>query len=243
MLTHGTAWNSVAGAVTIALEPQSKEPIPAMSNFRCHRDRLDLEGRTFHGSPFTASPSLWITCSDSTMNQALARALRGQPATILRHLVDMSSHHSMNTWEQGLPTIEFVKHKSVRDVVICSHSMCSCFDQHQDKPITDSFQRDECSLLARVRRRELMNDHARRQVVQQVQLWTNRPALSRQIAQGELCIHGLFYLAESGIFTRYDKSHGAFIPIMDCGETPDLTVTFPEPHGASDLANYRAHEL
>jgi carbonic anhydrase len=190
-------------------------------------NRFYGEGRGSLHARVDGPASLWITCSDSIMNQALARALRHQPAMILRHSTDISRRHCVDVPKYSHLTIEFVKHQRVRHLVLCAHSSCPCFWQDLDDPSNTSSYAGGSDLLERVRRRELMNDHIRRQVIQQVQAWTDVPALRQQIGQRDVLVHGLFYLAESGIFTRYDDSHGTFVPIFDFTKLPDL-LTSPE---------------
>ena len=68
-------------------------------------------------------------------------------------------------------------------------------------------------LLRRVRLREALNQVARERLVRDLSNLERNPVVGDAMARRNLHVYGLFYLAESGTFTLYDKASRHFLPV------------------------------
>ena len=149
------------------------------------------------------------------MNQALPQIRQVESAIILRRFSQGLSERVSDSLELVAAVIDTVENRGVRDIVFCGHSMCSGLPAGEHElPRRSGWHGLEC-LLQGIRHREAMNELGKERVLQQVTLWENIPSMARAIAFGELQIHGLFYLAESGLFTRYEEVTRQFVAILD----------------------------
>lgn len=158
-------------------------------------------------------PSLWIACTDLVMNQTLGQIQQMQSVIILRRFGHGFSQRISDSFELVCDVASTVKSQGIRDIVICGHSMCSSMPASEGQSLPCSGFDD---LLQRIRHREATNRRGRDKVRRQVKLWKSIPSMKRDIVSGELTIHGLFYLAESGVFTRYDEPTHQFVASMQC---------------------------
>ena len=147
------------------------------------------------------------------MDRPLDRIRATYPAIVLRQLGNQVAD-TEDERSRELSVINYaVERLRVRDIVVCGHSLCVA-----TKSDTSSLSSHSCSagakaVLHRVSMREAMNERARDRVIQQIHVLKSYPSVLRAMDSGELRLHGLFYLAESGIFSRCDEQTQQFFPI------------------------------
>ncbi len=164
--------------------------------------------------------SLWIACTDPQMDTVLSRIDRELSGLILRrrHFEVPSSNLDMET---ELSSINFaVERLMVRDIIVCGHSLCSFVPS--SRPIERSEARlDGLDAICKgVVSRHARNEQARAHLIEQLNRLKEYPSVNNALASGALRLHGLFYLVESGTWTRYDWSSRQFIACdsRDCGD-------------------------
>jgi carbonic anhydrase len=120
-----------------------------------------------------------------------------------------------NADDQGTRSIDdAVERLGIREIILCGHASPAATDNGSETP-RPQWASGVQGMLQRVRAREARNQQAREHLVRQLCELASRPVVARAIERGELIVHGLFYLAESGVFTRYDPLSGQFIPLGD----------------------------
>jgi carbonic anhydrase len=151
--------------------------------------------------------SLWITCTDIVMDRVLEKIEADGSAIVLRQSAALPD-------VDGLEVIDYaVECLDVRDIVICGHSMCSGILVEERAIPRNTSWNSIGNLMQRVRQREVMNDRARSRAIRQLIALESHPSVGHAISRGDLSVHALFYLTESGIFTRYDKPTEQFVAI------------------------------
>ncbi|MCA9113599.1 MAG: hypothetical protein KDA79_00835 [Planctomycetaceae bacterium] len=181
------------------------------SEFISHESSLDLTGSESSRLRTAVRPeSLFITCTDSIMDQVIERIQRVPSILVLR---SPGSEPPLETDgdDSSSSVIDHVLNQhSVRDIFVCGHSMCSSAsveDRQTAHPKLSGVDR----MLQKIQHRQEMNERSREQVIQQMEKLARPPSVSRAISRGDLRVHGLFYLTESGTFTTYDELNSQFV--------------------------------
>jgi carbonic anhydrase len=157
--------------------------------------------------------SLWIACTESTMDRPLDRIRATYPAIFLRQLGNQVAD-SEDERSRELSAINYaVERLQVRDIVVCGHSLCSAIKSDTFPLSSNSCPADGKAVFRRVSNREAMNKRARDHVIQQMDVLKSYPSVRRAMDSGELRLHGLFYLVESGLFSQCDEQSQQFLPI------------------------------
>jgi carbonic anhydrase len=178
-----------------------------------HQQKIEPNGQ--HESlPLAVSqrryPSLWLSCSDPVMDQALTVTHTVDSALIVRPLRSPTPERSLID-DVSLNLIEtVVRNRRIVQIVVCGHADCLSVP----KPAT---QVEPCSkssyekLLSGVCQREESNRQGQRHIVERIGELQSSPLLALALSQRALTIHGLFYLAEGGAFTVFDYQSGQFV--------------------------------
>lgn len=87
-------------------------------------------------------------------------------------------------------------------------------DNRQLKSEEDSSGASCSRLLAGAERGQWQLQQAKSYFAEQFQRLLDTPEVQNRIADGDLHMHGLFYLAESGIFLQFDPNAKDFIPLI-----------------------------
>jgi carbonic anhydrase len=120
--------------------------------------------------------------------------------------------------------VHYVEDLGVRDIVVCGHSLCSAVSKEQAVAHPHREPAGVGSLLERTRQRERSNSLGRKRVVQQVDFWSEFWTVKRPHLAEQLAVHGLYYIAESNLFTQYNADAAAFHPVLQGAE-----VCWPRP--------------
>jgi carbonic anhydrase len=190
----------------------------AMSNSSCYASDLtvgSLPGRADRPEAGTRPQSLWIACTDLVMDGALKRFQEDASIVVWRQFGNRVPTPAWTSGQTSCSLNDAVERWGIRDIVVCGHSMCSGFSAVRSGDGQSESPGGIDVLLQRVRQREAMNERAREHVVQQLAVLEEQPAIAHAMSLGNLQLYGLFYLAESGLFTRYDKASGQFVAIHD----------------------------
>ena len=158
--------------------------------------------------------TLLITCMDMAVNRAISRLLLGDGSvTVIRRLCRHRTYQALcdSPWVHSI--VPWVNSRRITDVVICGHTMCSRLASANKLIDASAGAGQGCSILQRTRQRELLNQQVKREVIRQVDRWFQLAGLRQSITCGALRIHGLFYLAESGVFMLLDRTTGQFSAI------------------------------
>lgn len=155
--------------------------------------------------------SLWITCTDPALDLALKRIANGCSAIFLRR-AKFEVPASKADLRHELSAINFaVERRGVRDIVVCGHSHCSWFSGDQP-PANRASPPGGIDLLRQgVIQRQAMNDRSKKHLICQLQILESYSSVKNAKQSGRLRTHGLFYLAESGMFSRYDHQSHQFV--------------------------------
>lgn len=153
---------------------------------------------------------LWIACTDVVMDQAIERLRSVMPALVLRRFAGDVPDHDCSDYDEFAAAHYAVEQLGVRDIVICGHSMCSGIAVEQWEVSGREQLIGSDLLLHRSRMREARNERSRENVIRQLGELHACPWVTELVGNGDLAVHGAFYLAESGTFTRYDYSSGKF---------------------------------
>lgn len=188
---------------------KNRSNLATISDFVCLRDQASVipEGR--------CPLSLWIACTDSTMEPVLDRVSKSSSAIFLRK-TKFEVPASKADIRNELSAINFaVDRLRVSNIVVCGHSLCSCFP---DRPAHErrATPSGGIQLLQHgVIQRQAKNEEMRKHLIRQLQKLETYSSVKSAIRVGRLRIHGLFYLAESGAFSFYDQQSNSF---PDLGE-------------------------
>lgn len=176
------------------------------------RDFIMLREQANHLRSAGCEPhSLWIACTDLSLDGPLHRVTQAGPTLLLRRPGPQVIVTETEAQDELSAVNYAVERLRVKHIVLCGHSLCSAipFDVSGNLPVEPTQVE---SLIQRARRREVLNQHSRQHLVRQLQLLRAYPAVTRALAEGELQIDVLFYLVESGLFTLYDSLSGEFVP-------------------------------
>lgn len=179
-----------------------------------HPQRIEPNGQ-HENAPTAISQrrysSLWLSCSDPVMDQALSLTRGLDSALIFRPLRSPTPERSLID-DVSLNLIETaVRDRRIVQIIVCGHAGCSS----APKPAVQMNPCDNSSyekLLAGVCQREESNRQGQRHVFEQIRELQQSPLLALALSQRSLTIHGLFYFAESGTFTVFNHQTGQFVP-------------------------------
>lgn len=183
--------------------------LAGLDDFVCLRDQASVisEGQ--------CPLSLWIACTDSTMEPVLDRISKSTSAIFLRKSKFEVPASTVDTRNE-LSAINFaVERLRVSNIVICGHSLCSCLPDRQshERRVTPS---GGIQLLQHgVIQRHAKNEELRKHLIRQLLSLESYPSVKNAIQLGRLRIHGLFYLAESGAFSFYDQQRNSFSDLVE----------------------------
>jgi carbonic anhydrase len=177
------------------------------------RSFLELQQQALRFRKAEERPSLWIVCTDRSMDPVVDRIRRAGPVLVMRR--PGSEVPADETDLQGeLSAINFaVERIGVHSIVVCGHSMCSIGPCDDDTGYRESVSPSGGGLLQRVHHREAKNDRLRAHLVRQLQVLESYPSVAHAMGLGELRLHATFYLAESGHFTWYDEQYDRFVAL------------------------------
>lgn len=165
----------------------SEERSP-VDGFQHHAVYCRHSGQSRRGDP----RSVWITCTDAVMEQALQPLHELGSALILRRSQFGCCDGPGDACE-GLSIIEqAVRHRNVREIVVCGHACCSAFPQEFEVPAALKNADLGTQLLRRAREREIWNHRARERLIRQVAELEQRPLIAHLVASREVSVHGLF---------------------------------------------------
>ena len=181
-----------------------------------HTDFESLRQQSSRLGNSARSKILWIACTDVVMDQALTRVRHAMPAIVLRRFAPEAPGEQGKLYDDLFIALFAVEELGVRDIVICGHSMCSGIPVN-DREILDAKQCNVTDyLLHRTRLREALNLRSQDNLIRQLAALETCGWAADMIHRGDLTIHAAFYLAESGIFTRYDPLAGKFVVLDAC---------------------------
>lgn len=185
-----------------------------MLNFQ-RRDKAQSESGSLDvksGAGFRPRQStLLIACTDAALNRAISRfRLDDGPVIVIRRLCRLRTYQALCDPPWAHSIVPWVSSRRITDVVVCGHTMCSRLASGHKRVAAAAGPSQGCSILQRTRQRELLNQQVKREVIRQVNGWSQLEGLRPAITSGRLRIHGLFYLAESGVFTWLDRTNGQF---------------------------------
>jgi carbonic anhydrase len=157
--------------------------------------------------------SLWIACTDRALDRPLNRIRTMCPTLTMRTAGSQVPGDDATRFRE-LSAINYaVERLQVRDIVVCGHSFCFMARDDELANQSDSFLAGERDLVRRVSVREAVNHRTRDHVIEQLRVLHRYPSVCRAVERGELRLHGLFYLVESGLFSRYDQESRQFLPL------------------------------
>lgn len=185
---------------------------PRFQSFNSLRKQASLVSKG-HGPP-----TLWIACTDTTMDPVLERIAEGGAVLFLRQ-AKFEIPAGQAEIRNELSAINFaVERLGVNEIVVCGHSLCSCFSRSRPKADRLSPVGGLDLLRRGVIQRQAMNDRLRKHVIHQLRVLESYPSVKHASQSGRLRIYGLFYLAESGVFSCYDSPSSRF---TSCDEAPE----------------------
>lgn len=156
-------------------------------------------------------PSLWLSCSDPVMDQALSFTQSLNSSLILRPLRPPVFEHPLID-DMSLELIEAaVRHRHIVQIIVCGHAGCTAAPKLAAQ-VNPSSKSAYVKSLSGVCQREESNRQGQRQVLERMRELQQSPILALALSQKALTIHGLFYLAESGTFTIFNYHSGQFVP-------------------------------
>lgn len=162
--------------------------------------------------------SLWIACIDPVMDRVIERIQNIGPALILRR-------HGNDTHEEGClshgayAAIRYaVEQLDVREIMICGHSRCSAFLTEEDSTTSRATASRFARMTHRIGRLQELSRASQERVVRELADLEKQTFVANAMRFPRVEAHGLFYVAESGVFCRYDKAAKKFIPIYGFGE-------------------------
>ncbi|QDU92366.1 Carbonic anhydrase [Lignipirellula cremea] len=150
--------------------------------------------------------SLWWTCADDVWDSAL------ESITPERSAIRLSTPRLKGP--EAIVQVQEALDYSVQDIgvqhlVLCGHSRCSGL---HSAPKTASNSDAHVNPLVRgVMRREKENRDAQSALLQNLRLIADCSTVANAVAAGTLTLHAIFYLAESGVFLRFDEVGSKFV--------------------------------
>lgn len=155
--------------------------------------------------------SLWITCTDPVMDLPLQRITKGCSAIFLRRAKFEVPGRKADLHNE-LSAINFsVERLGVQDIVVYGHSHCTWFSGEPPRANLASRPNGIELLRQGLVQRQVMNDRLKKHLISQLQTLDSYDSVTHAKQSGRLRIHGLFYLAESGTFSRYDPQSRQFV--------------------------------
>lgn len=179
---------------------------------RVERDLRELNRQqAARGGEFRPQ-ALWLACRDKVVDRVVERISTVEGTFVLRRSCDDGlGGGNFQRWPVAVirHAIEVLQ---VPEIVICGHSGCETTSDGRT-PIGVPFPQRSAPILRRVERRLRQIRSAQDFVVQQLASLHQMPAIREALAGGRLTLHGVFYLADSGSYLRYDAVAGRFLPV------------------------------
>lgn len=156
-------------------------------------------------------PTLWIACSDPTLDRSL-RNLAVFPGDLVLRLPGPTLMSGPEG--EGFPQaflLEAVESARVGRIVVFGHSPCGAFpDTGSPAPAPQGGTYER--MVQRMRLRQAQDARARSNLIEQIAFLRRLPALRLPLRCGRLELLGLYLLPESGSLLVYDELQGAFVP-------------------------------
>ena len=118
--------------------------------------------------------------------------------------------------------IEFaVLSLAVRDIVVCDHSHCGAIQAlyTPPNPATPHISRwldlARAAMLPEVPAQEALRRTEKRSVVLQLERLIGYPMVRDRVDEGNLCLHGWYYVIEEGTVHLLDVTSGRFVAVSD----------------------------
>lgn len=193
---------------------QGETVVTAASRGRVHGELESLRRQYRHSGGRGAAPHLWIVCHDVAMDRAVERIRTLESALVLRRpptelLADRREDQPYSALEYAIQEL------GVTDLFLCGHSMCSLVTAEEREVPRQGASSPVCSMLQRVRHRERLNRRLKRKLVEQLAAAFQLPSVQSAAVSRRLAVHGIFYLVESDVFTRYDRDLEHFEAIVE----------------------------
>ena len=178
-----------------------------------HADVEELQGQLLRFDNDAPPKRLWIVSNDAAMDRAVDRILNLEATLVLRRSLDEQLIEGEPGSEHS-PGIDFaVETLGVSDLVICGHSQYAASFTDRQETACGAPDSQYQSLMQRIRQRERDNDRGRERVMRQVAALQEYSTVAQAMCVGRLTVHGVFYLVESAIFSRYDVGSKRFVPL------------------------------
>lgn len=160
-----------------------------------------------------SSRTMLLTCLDAVMDPVLEHVLQFDSIIASRHAGALLNSQ-LALHEQVRLDIDFaLEHLEVGEIWVCGHSFCSNVAVAERIRGNCHAMTGYAGIVDWVRERETRNRLARAQVVRQLEAVEAYLDQSHPAPGCPATVEGLFYLMESGIFTRYDRDLEQFVPI------------------------------
>lgn len=167
------------------------------------------------------SHTLWITCSDFGMDRGVERIMNTEAALILRRPCSRV-HPCQSSEEDQISVIDYaISSLNVTNIMVCGHFRCDSLRQPVPviPPVTSfmgSYSSDRFPMfLQQMNDRQTLLDETKQNVVHQMSNLMSYPSVLRGLHDGQLNIHGMFYIGESGFFLRYDEESDEFVTLQN----------------------------
>lgn len=167
------------------------------------------------GFPFAGEdrpPTLWIACSDPTLDRSL-RNLTVFPGDLVLRLPGPTLTSGPEA--DGLPPdflLEAVESARVSRIVVFGHSPCGAFpDTTSPSPAPQGGTYER--MVQRMRLRQAQDARARSNLIEQIAFLRRLPALRLTLRCSRLELLGLYLLPESGSLLVYEEMKGTFVPL------------------------------
>jgi len=183
--------------------------------FREHYEKLVSEGQ--HPS------TLFIGCSDSRIVPTLLTDSAPGELFIVRNMGNFIPPFEPDAGYHGTSAaIEFaVLSLAVRDIVVCGHSHCGAIQAlyTPPNPATPHISRwldlARAAMLPEVPAQEALRRTEKRSVVLQLERLIGYPMVRDRVDEGNLCLHGWYYVIEEGTVHLLDVTSGRFVAVSD----------------------------
>lgn len=173
------------------------------------RDELRSQMRRL--GTISTPPSLWLMPADSILDQAVVK-IHGFDSSLILRCDSIKMNGNLLDDVNLKSAIDFaIQDLAVADIVICSHSELHKIHESPRCQHRMRFQH----LMHRVQQHlNRLHDH-RQFLIDNVERLCDCPPVANAIQDGCLSVHGLFYLADSGMFSLYHHETGQFRPLDD----------------------------
>ena len=176
-------------------------------------------------------PTLFITCSDSRIDQGLLTQTEPGELFVLRNAGNLLPAFRDGVASGEAATIEFaVRNLRVSEVVLCGHSKCGAMagllapDDLHDLPAVKAWLAHADGVVAEVDRLSAGRPAAdrlalavERNVVRQIANLMTHPAVREAVAAGRVRVRGWVYHFETGAVTALDPAADRFVPLAEAG--------------------------